>query len=77
MDVVVLWHPDDRLGPLVAEALVDHFHGTVFSGLIGGAVEVYVRWAGWSDVLDQVLRLAGSVRALDVVTPRQLAARAG
>jgi hypothetical protein len=48
MDVIVIWHPGDRLGPLVGEALVDHFHGTVFSGLIGGAVEVYVRWAGWS-----------------------------
>jgi len=43
-----MWHPGDRLGPLVAEALVDHFHGTLFSGLIGGAVEVYVRWASWS-----------------------------
>jgi hypothetical protein len=48
MDVIVIWHPGDGLGPLVGEALVDHFHGTVFSGLIGGAVEVYVRSAGWS-----------------------------
>ena len=48
MDVVVLWHPDDReIGPKVGQALVDHFHGTVFSGLIDGAVEVYVRWADW------------------------------
>lgn len=47
MDVIVVWHPRDELGPLVADALVDHFHGTIFSGLIGGAVEVYVRSAGW------------------------------
>ena len=47
MDVFVVWHPDDRLGRQVGDALVDHFHGTAFSGLIGGAVEVYVRSAGW------------------------------
>jgi TIR domain len=48
MDVIVIWHPSDPLGSLVGDALVDHFHGTIFSGLIGGAVEVYVRSAGWS-----------------------------
>jgi hypothetical protein len=47
MDVVVVWHPRDQDGRALAEALVEHFHGTAYSGLIGGAVEVYVRSAPW------------------------------
>src|SRR3954468_16236412 len=46
LEVYVVWHPDDAGGP-VAEALIDHFHGTAFSGLVGGAVEVFVRSQGW------------------------------
>jgi hypothetical protein len=47
LEVYVLWHPGDARGEEIAEELVQHFHGTVFSGLIGGAVEVYVRSKGW------------------------------
>lgn len=47
LEIYVVWHPDDKVGEAVAEEFVEHFHGTVFSGLIGGAIEVYVRSAGW------------------------------
>jgi hypothetical protein len=47
LEIFVVWHPDDVAGPSVAQTLLDHFHGTTFTGLIGGAVEVYVRSAGW------------------------------
>jgi hypothetical protein len=58
MDVIVVWHPDDRLGPLVGEALVDHFHGTVFSGLIDGAVEVAADVAWWAPHAPEPVTLA-------------------
>jgi hypothetical protein len=47
LEIYVLWHPEDRQGQRVADALLDHFRGTTYSGLVGGAVEVYVRSAGW------------------------------
>jgi hypothetical protein len=47
LEIYVLWHPDDADGPRIAEVLLSHFHGTTFSGLVGGAVEVYTRSAGW------------------------------
>ena len=75
MDVIVTWHPDDDLGPLVAQSLVEHFHGTVFSGLIGGAVEVYVRWAGWSGAGDmpRSMPFPTDVSADDGTQPRFVA----
>lgn len=45
LEIYVVWHPDDR-GDLIADALIDHFHGTAFSGLVGGAIEVFVRSEG-------------------------------
>lgn len=49
LEIHVVWHPDDdaEARPL-AEAIIDHYHGDQFSGLIGGAVEVFVRSAGWA-----------------------------
>lgn len=47
LEIFVVWHPDDEAGAAVAEWLLDHFHGTAFSGLIGGAVEVYTRSTPW------------------------------
>ncbi|HVM18774.1 MAG TPA: hypothetical protein VM307_02320, partial [Egibacteraceae bacterium] len=47
LEIFVVWHPDDESGATVAEWLLDHFHGTAFSGLIGGAVEVYTRSTPW------------------------------
>lgn len=49
LEIYVVWHPDDdtKARP-IAEALIDHYHGDQFSGLIGGAVEVFIRSAGWA-----------------------------
>ncbi len=47
IETYVVWHPDDRVGEAVADELVEHFHGTAFSGLIGGVMEIYVRSQGW------------------------------
>lgn len=47
LEIFVVWHPRDDVGSTVAEWLLDHFHGTAFSGLIGGAVEVYTRSIPW------------------------------
>lgn len=46
-EVYVVWHPDDAGGATIASGILDHFHGTPFTGLIGGAVEVYGRCRGW------------------------------
>ncbi|MCX2966838.1 toll/interleukin-1 receptor domain-containing protein [Gordonia aquimaris] len=48
LEVFVLWHPDDEIGVTVADTLLTHFHGPAFSGLVGGAVEVYTRSAPWA-----------------------------
>lgn len=47
LEIFVLWHPNDTAGERVANALLEHFHGTAFSGLVGGAVEVYTLSEGW------------------------------
>lgn len=47
LEIYVVWHPDDPEGRRVSELLIDHFHGTAFSGLIGGAVDVFIRSEGW------------------------------
>jgi hypothetical protein len=49
LEVFVLWHPGDESGKQIADTLLKHFHGTAFAGLVGGAVEVYTRSAGWDD----------------------------
>lgn len=48
LEIYVIWHPNDSGGEAIAQELIDHFHGTAFSGLIGGAIEIYVRSAPWS-----------------------------
>lgn len=47
LEIYVVWHPADARGEQAAEQMLLHFHGTTFSGLIGGAVEVFVRSQGW------------------------------
>ncbi|MDE0152468.1 MAG: hypothetical protein OXN23_01190 [Gammaproteobacteria bacterium] len=37
-------------GAEIAEEFVEHFHGNVYTGLIGGAVEVFIRSEGWNSV---------------------------
>jgi hypothetical protein len=52
LEIYVVWHPEDQGGAAVADRLIDHFHGTAFSGLVGGAIEVFVRSEGWSAPAD-------------------------
>jgi hypothetical protein len=52
LEIYAVWHPDDPAGQTAANQLVSHFHGSRFSGLIGGAVEVYVRSRGWRSATD-------------------------
>lgn len=47
LEIYVVWHPRDRGGLLVSDVMVNHFQGSTFSGLIGGAIEVYIRSEGW------------------------------
>lgn len=45
----MVWHPGDAAaGGRIAETLLEHFRGTAYSGLIGGAIDVYVRSASKS-----------------------------
>lgn len=51
LEIYVIWHPDDaEKAKPIADAVIGHFHGDTFSGLLGGAVEVYVRSEGWDQV---------------------------
>lgn len=52
LEIYVVWHPGDTRGLNICNEFVDHFHGTVFSGLIGGAIEVYPRSLGWQSADD-------------------------
>lgn len=62
LEIYVVWHPGDTAGEDVAEMLIGHFHGNAFSGLIGGAVEVFVRSEAWDEPGD-------APRPLPVVEP--------
>jgi hypothetical protein len=48
LDIYVVWHPDDEMGAHAFERIHKHFHSEGYSGLAGGAVEVYARSLGWS-----------------------------
>jgi TIR domain len=61
LEVHVVWHPGDREGLVVFESLLEHFHGTTFSGLVGGAVEVYQRSQGWEGEAPRPLPIAPNV----------------
>jgi hypothetical protein len=52
LEIFVLWHPQDTGGAALADRVLEHFHGNAFSGLLGGAVEVYMRHAGWGTAAD-------------------------
>lgn len=49
LEIYVVWHPDDGLGATVGTWLIEHFRSPAYAGLAGGAVEVYLRSAGWDD----------------------------
>lgn len=50
LEIYIVWHPDDRAGEEIAMHVLRHFHGTSYTGLIGGAVEVYLRSNGWEEI---------------------------
>lgn len=52
LEIYIVWHPEDARGAGIAEGFVVHFHGTAFTGLIGGAIEVFVRSEGWESAED-------------------------
>ena len=58
----MVWHPDDTEGEVIFGWLLEHFHGTPYTGLIGGAVEVYARSTPWAPGSD-------APRPLPCVTP--------
>lgn len=47
LEIYVVWHPADQRGEDIAVEFVEHFHGSLYTGLLGGAVEVFVRNTGW------------------------------
>ena len=52
VEIYIVWHPEDERGMEIAKEFVEHFKGTVFTGLILGAVEVFVRSVGWQSEED-------------------------
>ncbi len=47
LDIFVVWHPADEIGDEVFKRVHKHFHSEAYSGLAGGAVDVYCRSVGW------------------------------
>jgi hypothetical protein len=43
LEVYVVFHPGDAEGEYIAQMLLERFRGNAYSGLIGGAVDVYLR----------------------------------
>lgn len=52
LEIYVVWHPGDGAGRAIADEFIHHFRGTAFTGLIGGAIEVFVRSEGWRSSVD-------------------------
>ena len=52
LELYAVWHPGDVKGYEITEEFVEHFHGTAFTGLIGGAIEAFVRSEGWRSAED-------------------------
>lgn len=52
LEIYVVWHPGDPAGRAIADEIIGHFRGTAFTGLIGGAVEVFIRSDGWTSATD-------------------------
>ncbi len=74
LEIFVVWHPEDPAGQLIADQFVEHFHGTAFSGLVGGAVETYVRSEGWRSPQDAPRSISSghygiAVAALTAIVP--------
>jgi hypothetical protein len=52
LEIYAVWHPADVIGQQIADEFVAHYRGTAFTGLIGGAVEVFIRSSGWRSTAD-------------------------
>lgn len=52
LEIFVLWHPSDANGEALAAGLAAHFHGGLYSSLLAGSIEVYMRSAGWASDVD-------------------------
>ncbi|WP_239656191.1 toll/interleukin-1 receptor domain-containing protein [Mycobacterium riyadhense] len=74
LDVYVVWHPGDAAGEGIFRRLHDHFHSETYSGLAGGAVEVYGRSVGWQPRVSAPRPLLLPGVASDVARPAQFAA---
>lgn len=49
LEIFIVWHPDDRQGAEMANVIFQHFmHGPIFSGLIGGGIQVSFRSEAWT-----------------------------
>lgn len=48
LEIFVIWHPNDTEGEEIAQEFIHHFHASAFTGLIGGAIEVFVRSEPWN-----------------------------
>ena len=48
LELYIVWHPGDAEGEGFAGVISEYFKGTKFTGLISGAIEVYVRSEGWT-----------------------------
>nr|VFK20660.1 MAG: TIR domain-containing protein [Candidatus Kentron sp. LPFa] len=47
LEIYVLWHPRDEKGQEIAREFIEHFRGNAYTGLLSGAVEVFIRSEGW------------------------------
>jgi len=74
LEIYVVWHPDDDEGANIAQRLFEHFHGTVFSGLIGGGIELYVRSEGWVDAASPPRPIPVSSGAFPDISPAEFVA---
>lgn len=74
-EIYVVWHPQDTAGREAAGQIFDHYHGTVFTGLLGGAIEVYVRSQGWTSADDapRPIPFPGSIEPIGLPTARIVA----
>ena len=52
LEIYVVWHPSEVKAAEVAGEFVEHFNGTIFTGLIRGAVEVFMCSEGWRNGKD-------------------------
>lgn len=76
LDIFVVWHPgavDGDLGRRVFWDLSDHFNGPSFSGLAGGAIDVYQRSVGWKGEKEapRPLGISSGEQGVPRLTPSQ------